>query len=863
MEGGSLFNPGYVGTSFYWWIGQIADDSSWRDNELAGKFKDKHSIPGWGKRYRVRIIGVHDKEEETIPSDQLPWANIMYPITAGGGQAGSTQTANLRQGMFVFGFWMDGQDMQVPVIMGVLGNNAQTSLNTKFENYTADSGTAQGKEDKKGNAKTTIGDKDKSADKPKDEQASKEQATLNSDTPKNKFGLPLNENANQSQLADLASAKSEVEGMTNELKKKFLGSENPSQEQIDNFIRKKVTLGMEKRVLESNSASSEPKPGATIECADALHLLAADDIKKDDKYNEKTILIVPDDMVGSSIKAMQTVSENLALKMEKYLGSIGDYSDAVSGAPSKDDINAFMKDSAGSMSKYMKVIMDKMMEYSSKQLNEELTEAISKLPSCMRGEMGDMMNLINENSLKKYNGITNKLSGLMEGILDDAFQFNKLEAKAIKNAIENVGVTTERQVRDAYTGNLITETVIVKEDNTHPEVPICSAESIIGQAISTVEKDIIKSNTDTLTGISGYLGDVKRQLDRMDADLETKAGEDTNAGKVLTLTDDEVLDNVVGGTRYKTSQRVGTEFKDSLDSGRSVASGFTTSMASGQGLTVDIVVPRGGLGRTGSGSIDFTWVNQGTGYTNANAVVCNGGTGTGMKVNIITSGGEITTIFTHTQGDGYSKGDELTIQSGNFDAKFTLDAVWGPIVPAGGEPGGVTLNQGGNGYVDGDVYTILGGSDDATILILTVNDVGDVEATSGSSGGSKPQKLGNINLNIGNIMGNMTAALNFENMKTNIFPFELPANPAVSDLYTLASGGEGKPDTDIPSFPSVGDLIKKGTSSIAKEALPFAEPTLKKTVSLIKNQQSSSGSSGSTNNNSTGSSSASGASGSY
>jgi len=96
MEGGSLFNSGFLGNNFQWWIGQIADDSGWRDNILPGKFESKDSIPGWGRRYKVRIMGIHDKEEETIPSDQLPWANVMYPITAGGGQSGASQTPALR-----------------------------------------------------------------------------------------------------------------------------------------------------------------------------------------------------------------------------------------------------------------------------------------------------------------------------------------------------------------------------------------------------------------------------------------------------------------------------------------------------------------------------------------------------------------------------------------------------------------------------------------------------------------------------------------------------------------------------------------------------------------------------------------------
>ena len=118
-----------------WWIGQIADDSTWRDNELPGKFQDADTIPGWGYRYKVRIMGVHDhgsKDSDPIPEDQLPWANIMYPGTAGGGQAGASVTPNLRQGNIVFGFWMDGNDMQTPIIMGVLGNNSQTPLSKQI-----------------------------------------------------------------------------------------------------------------------------------------------------------------------------------------------------------------------------------------------------------------------------------------------------------------------------------------------------------------------------------------------------------------------------------------------------------------------------------------------------------------------------------------------------------------------------------------------------------------------------------------------------------------------------------------------------------------------------------------------------------
>ena len=128
MEGGALFNPGFLGGNFLWWVGQIADDSTWRENISAGKIKSKNDTPGWGYRYKVRIIGLHDQGEASIKSEQLPWAQVMYPITAGGGQGGSFQTPALKQGNFVFGFFLDSQDQQVPVIMGVLGNNSQTVL---------------------------------------------------------------------------------------------------------------------------------------------------------------------------------------------------------------------------------------------------------------------------------------------------------------------------------------------------------------------------------------------------------------------------------------------------------------------------------------------------------------------------------------------------------------------------------------------------------------------------------------------------------------------------------------------------------------------------------------------------------------
>ena len=122
----ALFNNGFMGGRFYWWIGQVMDSKFWRDN-LTGNKTPSDKIPGWGYRYKVRIMGIHEKDESVIPSDQLHWAQVMHSVW-GGGEGASYQTPGIRQGSFVFGWFLDSGDKQVPIIMGVLGKNAITEI---------------------------------------------------------------------------------------------------------------------------------------------------------------------------------------------------------------------------------------------------------------------------------------------------------------------------------------------------------------------------------------------------------------------------------------------------------------------------------------------------------------------------------------------------------------------------------------------------------------------------------------------------------------------------------------------------------------------------------------------------------------
>ena len=120
-----LFKTHFVGKDgFVWWIGQIAPKETWKKNYGEGKLvQDVAQIKGVGTRYRVRIMGYHTANKNELPDNELPFATVIYPITAGSGSGASSQSSNLKQGDFVFGFFLDGDDAQQPVIMGVLGYN--------------------------------------------------------------------------------------------------------------------------------------------------------------------------------------------------------------------------------------------------------------------------------------------------------------------------------------------------------------------------------------------------------------------------------------------------------------------------------------------------------------------------------------------------------------------------------------------------------------------------------------------------------------------------------------------------------------------------------------------------------------------
>jgi len=69
-------------------------------------------------RVRVRVVGVHD-DKKLIKDADLPWAQIVVPVTQGVHE-GKGQYLGILVGTQVFGIFLDGQNSQLPMVIGTV-----------------------------------------------------------------------------------------------------------------------------------------------------------------------------------------------------------------------------------------------------------------------------------------------------------------------------------------------------------------------------------------------------------------------------------------------------------------------------------------------------------------------------------------------------------------------------------------------------------------------------------------------------------------------------------------------------------------------------------------------------------------------
>jgi hypothetical protein len=71
-------------------------------------------------RVRVRAFGIHSEDKSAIPTDQLPWAFPVMPFTSASISGVGTSPTGPVEGTWVFGFFADGTQMQMPMILGTM-----------------------------------------------------------------------------------------------------------------------------------------------------------------------------------------------------------------------------------------------------------------------------------------------------------------------------------------------------------------------------------------------------------------------------------------------------------------------------------------------------------------------------------------------------------------------------------------------------------------------------------------------------------------------------------------------------------------------------------------------------------------------
>ena len=91
-----------------------------------GVVEDIHD-PARLNRVRTRIFGKHTADTTLLPTAELPWYNVVMPVTSAS-TSGVGQTLGLVQGSWVFGTFIDGPNEQEALILGSLPGESTRAI---------------------------------------------------------------------------------------------------------------------------------------------------------------------------------------------------------------------------------------------------------------------------------------------------------------------------------------------------------------------------------------------------------------------------------------------------------------------------------------------------------------------------------------------------------------------------------------------------------------------------------------------------------------------------------------------------------------------------------------------------------------
>ena len=112
-----MYDNNFLGKNNFIWFNGVVEDR--QDPQKLG-------------RLRVRCVGIHTDNKDDLPTADLPWSQLIHPITSSGISGLGSSPGFIVEGTWVFGYFRDGYAMQEPMIIGTLpGKPSELSDTTK------------------------------------------------------------------------------------------------------------------------------------------------------------------------------------------------------------------------------------------------------------------------------------------------------------------------------------------------------------------------------------------------------------------------------------------------------------------------------------------------------------------------------------------------------------------------------------------------------------------------------------------------------------------------------------------------------------------------------------------------------------
>ena len=111
-----MYDNNFLGKNNFIWFNGVVEDR--QDPQKLG-------------RLRVRCVGIHTDNKDELPTSDLPWSQLIHPITSSGISGLGSSPGFIVEGTWVFGYFRDGYAMQEPMVIGTLPGKPAELANTQ------------------------------------------------------------------------------------------------------------------------------------------------------------------------------------------------------------------------------------------------------------------------------------------------------------------------------------------------------------------------------------------------------------------------------------------------------------------------------------------------------------------------------------------------------------------------------------------------------------------------------------------------------------------------------------------------------------------------------------------------------------